>query len=99
MTGFPVTIFTSAGGQARHRARNGQTIGRGRSRASENTTAAAGSSHHRTAGRNVKGTNRSSVNGGYRMSPALIWYGPASWYGSKYEPPWSQRVAASMYSR
>ena len=55
----------------------------------------SGIAHHRIAGRTVNGTNSHRATGGYRMSPALIGYGPASWYGSKNGPPLSQRAAAS----
>ena len=99
MTGLPVHVLSSVVGQATHRARSGQTSGRGRSRQIAHAVAPSGIAHHSghasAAGSAANGTNSTNPTGGYSTSPARISYGPASWYGSKYGPPASHRAATS----
>src|SRR6188508_459798 len=99
MTGLPVQVLSSVVGHATHSAMRGHHAGSGRSRQMAHAVIAMGITHHRSAGRTVNGTNSQRATGGYSTSPAVMGYGPASWYGSKYGPPASQRAAASRYSR
>ena len=95
MTGLPVHVLSRVVGHATQSAMSGHHAGAGRNRHTAQAVTPIGIAHQRTAGRTVNGTNSHSATGGYRMSPAWIGYGPASWYGSKYGPPANQRAAAS----
>src|SRR5215218_9657740 len=102
MTGLPVDVLRSVVGHALHSARSGHVSGRGEFLRSAHAVAPSGIPHHATPaigkGTSANGTNSHSATGGYSTSPARMSYGPASWYGSKYGPPASQRAATSRYS-
>ena len=64
MTGFPVTSLTTVGGQATHRAMNGQSVWSGRSLHTAHAVDPRGSAHQRNPGSTTNGTNSAKATGG-----------------------------------
>ncbi len=81
ITGLPVAILTIVGGHRTHSAMIGQAIAAGRIRHTTQAVTPSGTSHQTAGGSTTNGAKSQRSTGGYRMSPALIGYGPASWYG------------------